>query len=551
MGEPTEDLPPTERPRFVERRSGARVRVPALTVLWHPDVSRVGDRVRLSALLDGHPVTVGRGAPGFQPPGSPRPRPLEHPHLEGLALRVSPGEEHGGVRLAVAAGEEGVRVAGEPHGAVARTVSAAEIDAGLVVELRDRVVLLLHQLAAAEQWEPLDHGLVGDSEGLVDVRREIRRVADLEIPVLLRGETGTGKELIARAIHRASRRREQPYQAVNLGAIPPTLAASELFGAAKGAYTGSTRPQPGYFAQAHHGTLFLDEIGEAPPEVQVMLLRVLERGEIQPLGVQETQQVDVRLLAATDLDLERASEEGDFRAPLLHRLAGYQIGVPPLRERREDFGRLFVTFLREELERVGETERLDPSALAGWLPTSIVARLARYEWPGNVRQLRNAVRQIVIGSRGSATVRIGPQVERLLQEAVGRVGPGAPDAAEAGSPEGRPSGPPPRRVRPRKAYRDPADVGGEELLEALRRNRWTIKPTAEELGISRTSLYALIDRHPAIRKASELGRDEIVRVSGECGGDLGEMGRRLEVSPSGLLQRMKELELRPRPGEPP
>ncbi len=538
-----EETSPAERPRFVERRSGVRVRVPALTVLWHPDVSRVGERVRLSALLDGHSVTVCRGAPGFEPPGSPRPRPLEHPHLEGLALRVSAGEEYGGVRLAAAPGEAGVRAAGEPLGAEGRALSAAEVDAGVVVELRDRVVLLLHQLAAREQWEPVDHGLVGESEGLVDVRREIRRVADLEIPVMLRGETGTGKELMARAIHRASRRREQPYQAVNLGAIPPALAASELFGAAKGAYTGSVRPQAGYFLQAHHGTLFLDEVGEAPPEVQVMLLRVLERGEIQPLGVQETQQVDVRLLAATDLDLERASEEGDFRAPLLHRLAGYQIVVPPLRERRDDFGRLLVTFLREELERVGETARLDPAAVADWLPTSIVARLARHDWPGNVRQLKNAVRQIVIGSRGSPTVRIGRQVERLLQEAVGRGGTASPEAPAPGSPEERPSGPPPRRVRPRKEYRDPANVGGEELVEALRRNRWAVKPAAEELGISRTSLYTLIDRHPAIRKASELGRDEIVRVSGECGGDVLEMGRRLEVSSSGLRQRMKELEL--------
>lgn len=533
-----EELSPAERPRFVERRSGARVRVPALTVLWHPDVSRVGDRVRLSALLDGHSATVGRGAPGFEPPGTPRPRPLEHPRLEGLGLSFSPGEEHGGVRVAAAAGEAGVVAAGEPLGGEGRVFSAAEVDAGVVVELHDAVVLLLHRLAAREQWEPHDHGLVGESEGLVDVRREIGRVSDLEIPVLLRGETGTGKELMARAIHRASRRREQPYLVVNLGAIPPTLAASELFGAAKGAYTGAVRPQLGYFVQAHQGTLFLDEVGEAPPEVQVMLLRVLDRGEVQPLGVQETQRVDVRLIAATDLDLERASEEGDFRAPLLHRLSGYQVVVPPLRKRRDDFGRLLVTFLREELERVGEDGRLEPGVLFDWLPTSIVARLARHEWPGNVRQLRNAVRQIVIGSRGSPAVRIGPQVERLLQEAVGR----------AGHPTGEerpPSGPPPRRVRPRKEYRDPAEVGDEELLETLRRNRWLVKPTAEELNVSRTSLYTLMERNPAIRKASELEREEIVRVRDACGGDLGEMGRRLEVSASGLRQRMKELGVSP------
>jgi two-component system nitrogen regulation response regulator GlnG len=406
-----------------------------------------------------------------------------------------------------------------------------------VLEVGDSVVLLLHHLPATEQWEPMDFGLVGDSEALVEVRREIRRVADLEVPVLLRGETGTGKELMARAIHRASRRRDHAYQSINLGAVPPSLAASELFGAAKGAFTGSVRTQVGYFVRAHRGTLFLDEVGEAPPEVQVMLLRVLESGEIQPLGVQETQHVDVRLLAATDVDLESASEDGSFRAPLLHRLAGYEIVVPPLRERRDDFGRLLVAFLREELEGVGETHRLRAESVLQWLPISIVARLARHDWPGNVRQLKNVARQIAIGSRGAETVRIGPQLERLLQEAVAHQQVAAEEALEDLGPIPAPRVAP----APRKEYRDPSEVDEEELLGALRRNRWAVKATARDLGISRTSLYALIDRNPAIRKAADIPREEILRVREEHGGDLGAMGEALEVSTAGLQQRMKEL----------
>jgi two-component system nitrogen regulation response regulator GlnG len=541
MGERPEEGARADRPRFVERRSEARVRVPSLTVLWHPEVGRIGQRTRLAALLDGHEAVLSRSGPGFQPPGAPRAHSLDHPALDGLQVRFSAGELYGAVHMRVPEGEEGVRVDGVPLSPEGLSFSLAQLDSGVVLELRDAVVLLLHTLSGREQWEPMDFGLVGDSEGLVDVRREIRRVADLEIPVLLRGETGTGKELMARAIHRASRRREQPYLSVNLGAIPPTLAASELFGAAKGAYTGSVRPQPGYFVRAHHGTLFLDEIGEAPPEVQVMLLRVLENGEIQQLGVQETQSVDVRMLAATDLDLEAAAEDGDFRAPLLHRLAGYEIVVPPLRERRDDFGRLLLAFLREELDRVGEGRRLEePERVTEWLPVSIVARLARHEWPGNVRQLRNAARQIAIGSRGAETVRIGPQLERLLQEAIGSrsVTPAGSQADAATGPAPIPAAP-----RKRKEYRDPSEVDDDELLEVLRRNRWSVKPTAEELKVSRTSLYALIDRNPKIRKASEIGRDELVRVREECGGDLEEMGRRLEVSSSGLRQRMKELEI--------
>jgi two-component system, NtrC family, nitrogen regulation response regulator GlnG len=542
MAERPEEGARAGRPRFVERRSGARVRVPSLTVLWHPDVGKIGRRVRLAALLEGHEAVLSRSGPGFQPPGHPRAHPLDHPALDGLRVRFSAGEPYGAVRVRVPEGEEGVEVDGLPLGTEGVSFSLGQLDGGVVLEIRDTVVLLLHTLSAREQWEPMDFGLVGDSEGLVDVRREIRRVADLEIPVLLRGETGTGKELMARAIHRASRRREQPYLSVNLGAIPPTLAASELFGAAKGAYTGSVRPQPGYFVRAHRGTLFLDEIGEAPPEVQVMLLRVLESGEIQQLGVQETQTVDVRMIAATDLDLEAAAEDGDFRAPLLHRLAGYEIVVPPLRERRDDFGRLLLAFLREELDRVGEGRRLEePERVSEWLPVSIVARLARHEWPGNVRQVRNAARQIAIGSRGSDTVRIGPQLERLLQEAVG---PRSVAPADAAGPAPTPfQAPPPAAPRKRKEYRDPSEVDDDELLEALRRNRWSVKPTAEELKVSRTSLYGLIDRHPKVRKASEIGEAELVRVRDECGGDLDEMGRRLEVSSFGLRQRMKELGL--------
>jgi len=353
------------------------------------------------------------------------------------------------------------------------------------------------------------------------------------VPVLLRGETGTGKELMARAIHRAGRRRDATYISVNLGAIPASLAVSELFGSAKGAYTGSVRSHAGYFARADGGTLFLDEVAEAPPEVQVMLLRVLETGEIQPLGVQESQRVDVRLIAATDSNLEEATDEGSFKAPLLHRLSGYEVVVPPLRDRRDDFGRLFVHFLAEELEAVGESERLDSNP-SHWLPTSIVARLACHDWPGNIRQLKNMARQLVIGSRGSATVRIGPQLERLLQEASARRG--RTEGGDGPAPE-----PAPRPQRER--YRDPSEIAEDELIAALREHRWAVKPTAEALGVSRTSLYALIEKSDAVRKASDLTREEILRTHRELDGDLEAMGRNLEVSTPGLRQRMKELGL--------
>ena len=284
---------------------------------------------------------------------------------------------------------------------------------------------MLHRMPPAPARETDRFGLIGDSAAVAQVRADIRRVADLEVAVLLRGETGTGKELVARAIHRSSARRSRPYLAVNMGAIPPALAAAELFGAARGAFTGADQRRAGYFSQAHGGTLFLDEIGETPAEVQALLLRALETGEVQPLGAEAPRRVDVRVLAATDADLEASIAAGRFRAPLLHRLNGYEIRLPALRERREDFGQLFFAFLRQELEAMGEGERLEDPGPRGtpWLPAPVVARLAAADWPGNVRQLRNVARQIAIGNRGAAEAVLPPAVlgtlERQLEKGSG------------------------------------------------------------------------------------------------------------------------------------
>jgi two-component system, NtrC family, nitrogen regulation response regulator GlnG len=516
-----------------ERRKRARVRVPALTILFHPDVHRTGERAILRGLLDGRPMAISRLEPEFEAPGaspvSPA-RPLLDRHLSRSPLRLTRGAK-GGLDLAI--GETRTRVVadGAPVSGSC-SFSAQEVEQGVILELANRLVLLLHTLPATPPRAPERFGLIGESEGLLRVRHDVRRVADLGVPVLLRGETGTGKELVARAIHEASGRRNQPFLSLNMGAIPAQLATAELFGSVRGAFTGSVRDQPGYFQRAHGGTLFLDEIGEAPPEVQVMLLRVLETGEIQRLGGTGTQTVDVRLVAATDADLESAIERGRFRAPLLHRLAGYEIVLPPLRDRLDDFGRLFLHFLEEELRSIGEEHRLAPPGDSSplWMPASIVARLARYGWPGNVRQLRNAVRQIVISSRDAETVEIGPQIERLLRDA-------APPGASL--PEDLYDSAPARR--PATEYRSPSEIGEADLVQALRASRWEVKLTAERLGISRPSLYLLIAKFPSIRKAVDLTREEILAARELCGGKLDAMVDRLEVSKKGLQQRITQL----------
>jgi DNA-binding NtrC family response regulator len=510
-----------------------------LTILFHPDARRVGERALLGEISGGRVALLSRNEPGFSPPGNADVRPLGDLHISRSPLRISAGREPGSCVVEVAGSRTRLSVDGAwvPEG---RELSAAEVQRGVVLELAERVVLFLHTLSSTPFTAPPSAGLIGESEVMLRVRNEIRRVADLEMPVLIRGETGTGKELAARAIHQASRRRGAVCLCVNMGAIPATLATSELFGSVKGSFTGAVRDQAGYFQRAHQGTLFLDEIGEAPLEAQVLLLRVLETGEVQRVGSPDVQKVDVRLIAATDADLEKAIEDGRFRAPLLHRLSGYEMQLPPLRERREDFGRLFFHFLREELRAVGEERRLDPpeGTDPAWLPASIVARLVRHPWPGNIRQLRNAVRQIVVDSRNADTMQVGPLLERLLREANQTEAVAAEPAVATPVPV---PGEPPRRRAQAAAYRSPSEVAEGELLEALRASQWEVKAAAAQLGISRPALYLLMEKFPGIRKAVDLSRTEILEARELCGGDLNAMVSRLEVSKKGLLQRMNQL----------
>jgi two-component system nitrogen regulation response regulator GlnG len=439
-----------------------------------------------------------------------------------------------------------------------REISPAEIERGAVLLLAGRVVLLLSRIepglsssgsssgGKTGQDAGLAFGLVGDSPAMIRLRQEIRRVADLDMPVLLRGETGSGKELVARALHDAGPRSRRPFLAVNMGAVPPALAASELLGAARGSYTGADQTRIGFFSRADSGTLFLDEIGETPSDVQPLLLRVLESHEIQPVGGEVTR-VDVRLIAATDADLEAAVAGGRFRGPLLHRLGGYEVHVPPLRARREDFGRLLLHFLRQELAEIGEEHRLAPPSpdARPWLPAELVARMAAWDWPGNVRQLRNAVRRIVIAGRGAFEVPLGSQIDRLFREEGTQTGSDTAkdwDAAGRGGMGG--SGDTARHIRPSRPvrqYRRPDEVTDQELLEALRENGWRLQPTAARLGISRTSLYERIEKSPLLRKAADVSQEEIEACRETHGGDLDRMAASLEVSKRGLQLRMKQL----------
>lgn len=507
--------------------------LPALTILYHPRLERIGDRALLPRLASGAAVHLSRLEPVFEPPRAGLGEPLGDGHLSRKPIRLL---KLGDGRIRVEARDTPTRVVARGELLEgSRDYAPDELRAGVVIELMARVVLLLH-LGEPGPSGGDDLGLVGESHAIERVRRQIRRLAELDVPVLIRGETGSGKELVAQALHGAGSRRVRPFVAVNMGAIPPSLAGAELFGAERGAFTGSVRGHAGYFGAAEEGTLFLDEIGETPLDVQAALLRALDSGEIQPLGAARGRRVRVRVVAATDADLEAKVRAGAFRAPLLHRLASYELHVPPLRERRDDVGRLFSHFLRAELGLLGQARRLEGADAGGkpWLPPSLVAALARHDWPGNVRQLRNVVRQIVVGSPESGSLSLDQALARLSSAG------GAPAPRGAASADREPD---PPAARAQAGRRKPTEVTEDELIEALRACRWDFKSTADRLRIARTSLYALVDACSKVRRASDLDPGDIERCYRECGGDVEQMASRLQVSKHALQRRIRELRL--------
>ena len=266
-----------------------------------------------------------------------------------------------------------------------------------VDELLDLIASIVEQSQLrTEKVEPgtahsAPRAIVGQSRVMQNIYKQIGRVAATPVTVLIRGETGTGKELIARAIYQHSDRANKPFIAVNCAAIPETLLESELFGHERGAFTGAQSQRIGRFEQAHGGTIFLDEIGDLHPNTQSKLLRVLQERQIQRLGGDEIISVDVRVLAATHCDIETAIAEKDFREDLFYRLNGVTIQVPPLRDRREDIPELVNFFIQRDARSLGvETPSIQSDA---------IALLSNQPWPGNVRELENAVRQALLLAR--------------------------------------------------------------------------------------------------------------------------------------------------------
>jgi DNA-binding NtrC family response regulator len=260
--------------------------------------------------------------------------------------------------------------------------------------VRSRRLQSEKQYLISERDAEFNHyGIVGRSRAMQDVITRAELVAETKSTVLITGDTGTGKEMVARLIHHRSAQREMPLIKVNCAAIPDTLLESELFGHVRGAFTGATMTKRGKFALADGGSIFLDEIGTMSPAIQSKLLRVLQEREFEPLGAERTQRVDVRVIAATNRDLKQMVSDGKFQEDLYYRLNVIPIEIPPLRERREDVPVLVEHFIDKHRQRTGKKiERVDDS---------VIAALERYDWPGNVRELENTIERAVVLTTGS------------------------------------------------------------------------------------------------------------------------------------------------------
>jgi DNA-binding NtrC family response regulator len=362
---------------------------------------------------------------------------------------------------------------------------------------RYRVALFLQPV---QQPRPLDSsfGMVGVSPALREVLRKIERYGPTDAAVVVTGETGTGKELVAAALHAASARASKPFVALNCSAISTELLESELFGHEKGAFTGALRSHKGRFERADGGTLFLDEIGDMPLQTQTRLLRVLETGLIERVGAEQEQQVDVRIVAATHVPLEKAVGSGQFRSDLYHRLSVLRIHLPPLRERPEDVGPLVRFFLDRLNQKYGkQISRLTPEA---------GALLEAYLWPGNVRELRNVLERVYVETESEV---IGA---RSFTEWVRERHDFAP-GEWSGPASSRPISPPfplqpgqklltaheffPLKARELEAAgrsTRPAELDAEQIRSAYRAADGNLAAAARGLGVHRATLYRYLKK---------------------------------------------------------
>lgn len=449
--EPTLLYPNNQQPSCQKNRRDV---MPVAIIACHPDPNRLGEFASLDGLMQFKEQDFNRHWPEFHPIGSSIGRGLGVPQVSRKPMRL---ERVGKLDMVLYRQQYSapVTVNGEKLEEHIQ-INESALKAGVELCLGDHVMLLICCMPAPGLVHD-DMGLVGISEAMHKVRERVLKVASADEPVLIRGATGCGKELVAQALNHQSKRNGKPFVTVNIAALQPSLAVSELFGSVKGAFTGASGDRKGYFQAADGGTLFLDEIGEASHEVQAMLLRALENHEVVPVGATETIKIDVRIIAATDADLEQHGE-GAFKQPLLHRLSSYQIFLPPLIERREDIPGLLCWFMQKQWLKNHVNSKLPVNIEAPLLTNALIKQLLAARWPGNVRQLQNVARQILIDVEQGTSFQLDPQLARMID------GLGEPEERPVATGESTP------------VKRKPSQISRDELAQVLRSHRYELQP---------------------------------------------------------------------------
>ncbi|WMW79795.1 sigma 54-interacting transcriptional regulator [Undibacterium cyanobacteriorum] len=495
----------------------------AVTIAWHPDVSRIGEQF-IGSTEEGV-IEISRFIPMFRKTQGES-LPIGHGGVSREAMRVVRDTSDG-----VTICPPKSRMVVELNGQIITDpicLSAEQIETGAIIALGRAVYLCIHWMRCLPKDNGID-GFIGVGSSAIMARDLIRLAAASDSSVLLLGETGTGKEVAARGIHQLSKRAGQRMVSVNMAALNESLAAADLFGASKGAYTGAQTARTGFFAEAEGSTLFLDEIGNTPSSIQPMLLRVLETGEYRPLGATRDNKSNARLITATDQDLYHSS----FNHALVRRLESFIIRIPPLRARREDIGLLMVHILNQHGSGTVD---------ASHLPANFIDAALNYDWPGNIRQLGNVLKRAALSLQMGEVPVLANMIETPRLQSVENASQlrkiQAPqnieDVLAAASKITSASATPIERKKLR-------DLSEEDVISAMEKHAWTIQYAAEDLGISRPSMYKLIESNKQIRRVEQIPADELRSQFDNAAGEVEKCASLLKTPSEALRRHLKGL----------
>lgn len=470
-----------------------------LTVVFHPDLERLGASLSLGTWTGDRGFLLSATVIGRNSPLLDDGKPLSEAHVSRRALGIS--KHSSGLRLNNLSDTSPTRLG--PDDAPSMSLTLDELKQGIGLRFGHGVVgfVRLIPIRETDVDSPLSHEFLGVSDQAKQVRRLVAMAARSDLPVLLLGDTGVGKDVAANAIHRLSERSGGSFERLNMASIPDSLAEAELFGTSKGAFTGAIQ-RDGAFVRAHGGTIFLDEVGDTAPFLQPKLLRVLEQGEIPIVGGR-TRAVDVRLIAATELGV---SEDQGFRQSLLHRLSGIVIKIPNLSERREDIGLLARSIEIGNAENGGENlfgeVGRSPLLAAAW--GKFFHKALHRSWTGNARELKLAIRRYALEVGDDQRFGLATSSEALTEQT---------------------------------KY-----VDDEQLLAVHRACDYEVAETARRLSLSRQAIYRRLNKLPNIRIASEVSDNELVKLIGRFGNDANRISQFAGVSRRAIKQRLLRLE---------